>query len=341
MKKIRFLSLIGLLLLLGAPIPAQAGDSCCNHVASCEETDSFLHAEHLVRQAAKRHHPENVLFVVDIDNTLLTTNNDLGGDAWFRWCEKTMLNPGHGERKWRIADSGKQYGHLLMLQGWLYASISMQAPEAKAPAVVRRCQDLGVTVIVSTSRGLEYRASTHRELKRSGYDFRRTAIQAPRCLAHPHKPWMPGSYPSYGISPEEAETWGLKSARPITYEAGIMMGAGQHKGALLRSLLHRSDSRFKAVIFLDDGEKNVGNVLAAFKGNVAEVHVRRYTAVDPQVDAFNNGDDPSRRIAAQRLLCEMLSPVERADPNGFLATTFGTHAARMRKLLAEGATPVR
>src|SRR3989338_3278004 len=37
---------------------------------------------------------QNVLLVFDIDNTILTAENDLGSDQWFSWQEKIIKEPG-------------------------------------------------------------------------------------------------------------------------------------------------------------------------------------------------------------------------------------------------------
>ena len=45
-----------------------------------------------VEQFADQFGPEHVLLVLDIDNTLLAMNNDLGSDQWFEWQKYLLEN---------------------------------------------------------------------------------------------------------------------------------------------------------------------------------------------------------------------------------------------------------
>jgi predicted enzyme involved in methoxymalonyl-ACP biosynthesis len=56
----------------------------------------------------------------------------------------------------------------------------------------------------------------------------------------------------------------LGPARPVSYMDGIFMGAGQHKGAMLRTLLHKTNRLVKAVVFVDDTPKHCDRMHEAF-----------------------------------------------------------------------------
>ena len=51
----------------------------------CITTDDFNDIAVEAIRLAKTHHPENVLLVFDIDNTLLAMEQDLGSSQWYRW----------------------------------------------------------------------------------------------------------------------------------------------------------------------------------------------------------------------------------------------------------------
>ena len=54
----------------------------------------------------------NVLVVLDIDNTLLATDQDLGGDAWFNWQAGLLKSEPKSEHL-----VAKSFGGLLRVQG--------------------------------------------------------------------------------------------------------------------------------------------------------------------------------------------------------------------------------
>src|SRR5690606_9355152 len=89
----------------------------------------------------------NTLYVFDIDNTLLRTKQDLGGDAWFTWQETLFKENPHS------ADLvAPDFIGLIMIQGWLFALSEMIAPEITTPQLFRELQNRGHAVILLTSR---------------------------------------------------------------------------------------------------------------------------------------------------------------------------------------------
>jgi hypothetical protein len=101
-----------------------------------------------------------------------------------------------------------------------------------------------------------------------------------------------------------------------------MMGAGQNKGALLQLLLASSmpacgtqqkdyvsldACAYKAIVFVDDGEKNVREMRAAFP-NEDWVTVVRYTNLDKAVKEFQCSEDRKIKVnkswrALQGVIC--------------------------------------
>jgi hypothetical protein len=68
------------------------------------------------------------------------------------------------------------------------------------------------------------------------------------------------------------------------------MTAGQHKGVMLRTLLHRTDSSFKAIVFVDDHKEHTVRVQAAFRDQPVRVVTFRYGKEDENVKRFIAGD---------------------------------------------------
>jgi hypothetical protein len=72
----------------------------------------------------------------------------------------------------------------------------------------------------------------------------------------------------------------LKAPRAVSFFNGIMMVSGQNKGIMLKSLLHKTDKKFKAIILVDDGKKNTDNMYAVYKASEIDVNSFRYSYDD-------------------------------------------------------------
>ena len=69
------------------------------------------------------------------------------------------------------------------------------------------------------------------------------------------------------------------------------MNSGQHKGIILKSLLHKTKHKTKAVVFVDDHKKHVERMQDIFgKNNPIEMVTYRYGKIDADVEAFNKND---------------------------------------------------
>ncbi len=213
----------------------------------------------------------NILVVFDIDNTLLAMEQGLGSDQWYEW-----------QKEHSTSDPCDQHvvANRLAVQGAMLFASAMRTTQATAPELVRRIQDAGIPVIALTSRGVGFRLPTFRELRRNGYDFRRTAIG-------PDGGWPEDFVPDNGI-------------RPARYEDGVFLTTGQHKGAMLKALLDRSNTPMPAVILmLDDKQANLDAVIETFSTLNVPVRAWRYSGEDVNVAAF---DENASHATWQELL---------------------------------------
>ena len=79
------------------------------------------------------------------------------------------------------------------------------------------------------------------------------------------------------------------------YGNGIMLVAGQNKGAMLQLLLASTDyRRIASIVFVDDTVHNVENVDKAFDQTVREIEVFRYAFMDADIDDFLVNEDRKR-----------------------------------------------
>lgn len=201
----------------------------------------------------------NVLAVFDLDNTLLAMEQGLGSDQWYEWQKEQS---GHDRCDPRVV------GDRLAVQGALYFASAMRPTQVDAPGHVSDIQDQGVKVIALTSRGVDFRLQTFRELRRNGYDFRRSALS-------PVRGWHADFLPDNGL-------------RPVRYEDGVYLTTGQHKGAMLDALLRKTGAELPAVILLlDDKQANLEAMHETFDPLGVPVRTWRYTREDPLVEGFD------------------------------------------------------
>ncbi len=221
------------LITAGCVTPVPAPESSIE-----DDIVSFDRVDAVVATLNETYGSDDVLIVLDIDNTILTSSVDLGGDFWYQWQRGRLgVQPESDQKVDCLFEDAI---------GLLYELGPMQITEASLPDKIRTWQDSGNTVFALTSRSPKYRAATERELMRAGVDLSRAAL-----------------------SPEDG---GVPVYRDITdrewsYMQGVMMTTGMNKGAMLRMLLDRTGREFSAIVFVDDTRRHVDHVFAEFKGS--------------------------------------------------------------------------
>ncbi|MCL6420684.1 DUF2608 domain-containing protein [Aestuariirhabdus haliotis] len=189
-----------------------------------------------VKRLNQAYGASNVLIVLDIDNTLLTSSVDLGGDIWYQWQRgKLDIKPEPAQKVACLFEDAI---------GLLYELGPMNLTEENLPSVVSTWQMSGNTVMALTSRSPRYRAATERELYRKGFNFEVTAL-SPRG--------------------EKPPVYREKRGRELSYMKGVMMTTGMNKGDMLEYLLDKTSRRFDAIVFVDDSQKNIDNVYEKYK----------------------------------------------------------------------------
>jgi hypothetical protein len=269
-----------------------------------------------IELCAGKYGAENILVVFDIDNTLLKMSQDLGSDAWYNW-QKDLIEYDPSSR-YRIPSNKNE---LLRLQGRLYQLYDMEPPEQGAPAMLKELVS-SYSVMALTARNPDTRKATMRELADAGYVF----TTAPACGKDLCS--TPGNISAETLEAASVRAAncfptypGLKSLRSISYADGVMMASGLDKGAILQILLasttddcavkgsnYKERGRYKAIVFIDDGDHNVVDVSRAFERDGDWVAVRDYTNLDSDVTKFNMKLDRKNAVEArwqtlQRELC--------------------------------------
>lgn len=253
-------------------------------------TSDFVLVQQTIDSFLKDIPARKILLVVDIDNTLLAMNQDLGSDQWFTWQESLLEdNPDSP------ALVAPDFGGLLRVQGILFSLSGMHPPDPNLPDMLKQIQDQGVATVVLTSRGPAFRDASERELKNSGYRFdqeeNRLVIVEKRGTFVPYDASQPDAH---GLSKETMHNLG--APREVSYANGIYMTAGQHKGFMLKTLLARAvvsrdkpdeKREFEAILFVDDHEKHTERMHDAFESDELSLVTFHYMQEDGNVANFD------------------------------------------------------
>ena len=202
----------------------------------------------------------DVLVVLDIDNTILTSSTDLGGDIWYQW-QRGKLN---------IKPTEEQKVECLFEDaiGLLYELGTMELTDSVIPSLINSWQEKGISVFALTSRNPKFRAATERELNRKKIDFTKTALK---------------------LDGEELPVYRYSLEREMSYMKGIMMTTGMNKGEMLKHILQKTGKNFKSIVFVDDSRKNVSNMEQQFKNSNINMTIFYYDKIIEERKIANGG----------------------------------------------------
>ena len=211
--------------------------------------------------------PEQSLVVVDIDDTLLEAADFVGSDKWYRWQRGTDMQTRDG--KPLIIKEDEKFHCLFSTLGVLFDLGQGHATQTDAPAWLEALLQKGINVLLLTSRSPDYRGATERELKNAGFN------------------WQQGHL----LANTQALAFSLNDGRRnanVSYQNGIVMSSGLNKGMVLKDLLKRLNRNYSNIYFVDDGLKNINNMLAAYKNDTSKsdssrMHAFHYTKVSKAI----------------------------------------------------------
>ena len=215
---------------------------------------------------------KRTLLVLDIDDTLLTSDGFFGSDKWYEW-QKTLP----------ASDPGK-VPCLFDVISLNYETGGQRATQPDGPALVNAVQ---VDKLLLTSRNPLYRGGTLRTLQDAGY-----ALPAPLGNADAGLSW------DFRKAPDAAPV-------RITYDQGVFMTTGQDKGLALLALLQRLHTRYDRVVLVDDGKKNIDNMQNALRKAGVDYLGLHYLRVDKSIAAADAQAGRAGWQAWQRLLGEV------------------------------------
>ena len=262
------------------------------HGSEYRETSDFADAAQRVAEYVQQHGAERTLLVVDIDNTQLAMNHPLGSDQWFEWQEYLLKQEPSSPHLVAAA-----FPKLLDAQGLLFTAGRMRPAQPDLPALVAGIQQTEVPTLVLTSRGDDFRVATERELENNGYDMAKSVLATRGVPSGRYLPYDLDDLAAAGLTTQEAELYQLDEPREVSFENGVFMTAGQHKGVMLLTLLEHAVETPKAVVFVDDHGRHVHRVYDSLARRGIEVTSFHYHREDDNVKRFRYGDktDVDRR----------------------------------------------
>lgn len=234
------------LLGLSTHCASQAADAPLT-AASVEETTTLAIVFQTAKEARLAAPQGRVLLVLDIDNTLLTAPQYLGGDNWFNR---------HAVRIREQQDPDfSSMGELIAAQTIFFGMASLDATEPHIPEQLADTSRAGVDIFLLSARGPELYDATRRELDRNMLLFR-----APYACAF-FMCTEDGVYRNDEIRAGLAAVGERPSTSPyrnILIRNGMMLVAGQDKGVMLKLLMGViGGQHYTRVIIADDGRENI------------------------------------------------------------------------------------
>ena len=267
MKKLIRTAVVVAMIAAGIWIPLSAQDIVA--------VKDFSSIPAMARELQAKHAGAQVLIAFDVDHTILRmpSGRDLGGEAWYDWQSDAV-------RAGALDKMAGGIDELLALQGVLFYLAPMTATDPNLKDVLAGLEKEKFPMIVLTSRGTEFRFATERDILTAGFPFDRAGIALAPGRFWTYVPYDINDIEASGyLTKKDAETFGLKDAMPVSYRHGLLLTAGQHKGIILRSLLHRSTAKIGAILYIDNKEYQLRRVYDAFNSRGIEVKPVQYVGM--------------------------------------------------------------
>ncbi|MGE3105931.1 MAG: DUF2608 domain-containing protein [Lysobacterales bacterium] len=203
---------------------------------------------------------DSLLLVLDIDDTLLTSDTFFGSDRWYEWQTSKDIDP---------KDKVRCLFDVIALN---YEAGTQHAVEGDAGSAF--ISKLKVPKLLLTSRSAHARGGTERELLHAKYEL-------PINL-------MPSNHGSSWINVRSGKP------APISYANGIQMVTGRDKGQSLLDLLTFLKLHYDNIVLVDDGEANITSLRQALPAAGINYYGFHYKGVDKSFDE----DDKDQARAA-------------------------------------------
>ena len=199
------------------------------------------------------HIKDNSLVILDVDNTLMEPQQELGNDQWFRYRVKKHLATGIDKEK--AIDAA--------VSEWMSVQCVclMQLVEPQLDNKVSAIQNRGIDVMGLTTRGFGMATRTIQQLGKLGISLSKNAPYA--------------------------EEFIFENGHKCLFRGGILFTANSNKGLALEKFLNHTKLKPKHIVFINDKYSH----LVPVDEKCAELEIPfiglRYGYLDDKVENFN------------------------------------------------------
>ncbi|MCH9617499.1 MAG: hypothetical protein SP4CHLAM5_09270 [Chlamydiia bacterium] len=204
-------------------------------------------------QSMNEYKEDGVLFLYDIDNTLIKLAQMAGSDQWFYHRLQTLVK----EMDCKQEALDKALAEWTSIQ---YISKIYEVEEGSSE-IIKAQQGEGITLIGFTTRGMALSRATTRQLNSIGIDFSHTA-------------------------PTKDDLF-FKNTQSIIFRQGVLFTAGTHKGNTLCTFLEKLNIKPSKIVFINDKETHLRQVEESCKEMGIAFIGLRYNYLDEEVAGFN------------------------------------------------------
>ena len=127
-------------------------------------------------KAALKNISYDTCLVLDLDNTVMESSLELGGDQWFSGMLKHAIQV---ESNNEIA-----FASVLLIYYAVQNHVRTKAVEPEISKIIRALQDIGIPVIALTARGHSIMQPTIRQLNAIGIDFSRRSMSTESSVSY-------------------------------------------------------------------------------------------------------------------------------------------------------------
>jgi hypothetical protein len=186
----------------------------------------------------------------------------------------------------------KNVDDLLMVQGWIYQMGRMSPVASGQVDFIREAVQKGAHVIALTSRMINVRDATLKELQGNGMN-----LTSAKELGLTN--FLQATLPTF--SPSDVEDFKLGPARDANFDGGVFFTQGQHKGVMLKTLLQGLPREYTNIVFVDDRSHHIEGMRAVFKERREALYSYQFTHSLDWVQAFNKSD----KLESQEAWCAL------------------------------------
>lgn len=201
------------------------------------------------------HSPDKLLVVCDIDNTLIKPNQFLGSVAWGEHVVAQLTNKG--------IDSKKAHEIEHILWETLQPHLMVETIDSETSQVIQEIQKRNIPIIALTARFPTESNYTCAQLQSVGIDFSQQKHLSPSQQFLPTEP-------------------------SALYQDGVLFGTTKNKKSdVLFAFLDHASLSPECVIFVDDKQYHVEDVIHACQKRGIRCIGIRFSGADEDVNKFN------------------------------------------------------